>query len=176
MLVTQKCFFARCSECQRGEHFKHARTNGRSNCESLSMAATDHTTTTTPHHNTTTPPHHTTPQHNTPQHTTQQVHLDNLFQHEASNSPTNEGPAPTHSGPQSKCFLHKELSGRVITVIVTGREMKRERETDRQTDREIDRKKKERDRERCVREGRKRNARHVRRERDMYDARHVRRN
>ena len=91
------------------------------------MVATDHTTTTL----TTTTPHHTT--HNRRRHshshshshtathqhnTTQQVHLDNLFLHEAGNSPTNEGPRPTHSGPQSKCFLHRELIGRVIIVIV----------------------------------------------------------
>ena len=73
---------------------------------------------------------HTT--HTTQHTTTQQVHLDNLFLHEASCSPTNEGPRPTHSGPQSKCFLHRELSGRVIIVIVIGREMKRERERQRE--------------------------------------------
>ena len=33
----------------------------------------------------------------TTHHTTQQVHLDNLFLHEASNSPTNEVPRPTHT-------------------------------------------------------------------------------
>ena len=64
-------------------------------------------------------PHHTT-------HAIQQVHLDTLFLHEASNSPDDEGPRPTDSGPQGKCFLHWELSGQVIIVIVIGRDEKRE--------------------------------------------------
>ena len=64
----------------------------------------------------------------TPQHTTQQVHQDNLFLHQASNSPTNEGPRPTHSGPQGKWLLHRELSGRVIIVTVIGRDEQRERD------------------------------------------------
>ena len=61
--------------------------------------------------------HNNTTPHLTTQHITQQVHLDNFFLHEASNSPANEGPKPAHSGPQGKCFRHRELSGRVIIVI-----------------------------------------------------------
>ena len=64
-------------------------------------------------------PHHTT-------HEIQQVHLDTLFLHEASNSPADGGPRPTHSGPQGECFLHTELSRQVIIVIVIGRDEKRE--------------------------------------------------
>ena len=33
--VGDTVIFAKCSECQRGENFKHARVNGRSNYSSL---------------------------------------------------------------------------------------------------------------------------------------------
>ena len=81
--------------------------------------------------------------HNTHRDTQHTLHLNNLFLHEASNSPTNEGPRPTHSGPQGKCFLTRELSGRGIIVIVSKK---------RDEKRETERSKKERDERRVRRE------------------------
>ena len=87
-------------------------------------------------HNTTHRGHTQTPhdidtaQHDTTH--TQQVLRDNLFLHEASNSPTNEGPRPRTPALRVSVFLPKKLGGRVIIVIVIGREMKRERERDRE--------------------------------------------
>ena len=59
-----------------------------------------------------------------------------FFLHDASNSPTNDGPRPTHSGPQGQCFLHRELSGRMV-IVIEERAERRVRDDERKREKKI---------------------------------------